>query len=302
MKLYLIVSSAPLNSHWSITKRLTTRNPKTNEEINYFLKVFPFQWGVLANRKVDNQCAMGDDGMLMMRGEYESMSTIYSVIPRFCPNPIAWGECKSKQATYFYICEFVEMGQSPPPAEQFCTLVANMHTKGTSSNGKFGFHITTCNGNISQDNSWCDSWEVFFAAGFRHMLNLYNKVNGENKEMSALLKPFFDKVIPRLLGPLEAEGRRIKPALLHGDLWYGNTAIAVEDGVPVVFDACSFYGHNEYELGNWSPARNKLEDYIGKYVKIMGMSDPVEDFNYRIILYSMFVPSGKSRKGIRLII
>jgi hypothetical protein len=110
----------------------------------------------------------------------QSMSTVYSVIPTFWPNPIAWGECKSKQATYFYICEFVEMGQSPSPEEQFCTLVANMHNKGTSSNGKFGFHIT-CNRNISQDNSWCNSWEVFFAAGFRHMLNLY-KVNGRTRK------------------------------------------------------------------------------------------------------------------------
>jgi protein-ribulosamine 3-kinase len=183
--------------------------------------------------------------MLMMRGEYESMSTIYSVIPTFCPKPIAWGTYKSKPATYFFICQFVEMGQSPPPVEQFCASLASMHTNGTSPEGRFGFHMTTCNGNIPQDNTWCDSWEAFFAAGFRHMLNLYYEAKGKDEEISELSEPFFAKVIPRLLGPLEAEGRRVKPTLLHGDLWYGNTAVAIEADIPMVFDACCFYGHNE---------------------------------------------------------
>jgi fructosamine-3-kinase len=120
-----------------------------------------------------------------------------------------------------------------------------MHTNGTSPEGRFGFHMTTCNGNIPQDNTWCDSWEAFFAARFRHMLNLYYEAKGKDEEISELSEPFFAKVIPRLLGPLEAEGRRVKPTLLHGDLWYGNTAVAIEADIPMVFDACCFYGHNE---------------------------------------------------------
>jgi fructosamine-3-kinase len=32
------------------------------------------------------------------------------------------------------------------------------------------------------------------------------------------------KVIPRLLDPLETDGRSIKPVLLHGDLWLGNVS------------------------------------------------------------------------------
>ena len=35
--------------------------------------------------------------------------------------------------------------------------------------------------------------------------------------------------------------------MLHGDLWSGNAASI--NGEPVIFDAASFYGHHEYDLG-----------------------------------------------------
>ena len=57
--------------------------------------------------------------------------------------------------------------------------------------------------------------------------------------------PFFDKVVPRLLRPLETGGRSIRPSLIHGDLWHGNAETDAETGEPVIFDAASFYAHNE---------------------------------------------------------
>ena len=43
------------------------------------------------------------------------------------------------------------------------------------------------------------------------------------------------------------DGLDIKPSLLHGDLWSGNTGQVGTD--PTIFDAASFYGHHEYDLG-----------------------------------------------------
>jgi protein-ribulosamine 3-kinase len=67
-----------------------------------------------------------------------------------------------------------------------------------------------------------------------------------NLELNKLLPSLFEKVISRLLRPLEVEGQRIQPVLVHGDLWYGNTGIideSTEEGI--VFDLSSFWVHNE---------------------------------------------------------
>lgn len=184
----------------------------------------------------------------MMNGEFESMQTIYAIMPTFCPKPLAWGTYKGTPSTYFFLCDFHEMGQSPPESVEFCEALAELHTRGTSPNGKFGFHITTCNGSVPQDNSWKDTWEEFFAAGFKHMLRLDEEVNGPHATILKLSKPWFEIVIPRLLSPLESNGRSVKPSLVHGDLWFGNAATVMETGRPMVYDACVFYGHNEYAL------------------------------------------------------
>lgn len=180
-----------------------------------------------------------------MNGEFESMKAIYSVVPAFCPKPLAWGTYSGSNSTHFFLCDFHEMAQSPPEPVKFCEALAELHTNGTSPNGKFGFHITTCNGSVPQENSWTDTWEEFFVAGFRHMLKLDEEVNGHNDRLEELSKPYFETVIPRLLRPLETNGRKVKPSLVHGDLWFGNAATVVETGNPMVYDACAFYGHNE---------------------------------------------------------
>jgi protein-ribulosamine 3-kinase len=54
-------------------------------------------------------------------------------------------------------------------------------------------------------------------------------------------------VNPRLLGCLE-EGRVLRPSIIHGDLWEGNVGIVRETGKSILFDAGSYYGHNESKL------------------------------------------------------
>lgn len=66
-------------------------------------------------------------------------------------------------------------------------------------------------------------------------------------EMEKLKSAVIDKVIPRLLRPMESGGRFIKPSLVHGDLWCGNAAVNSETGCQLVYDPSSFYAHNECE-------------------------------------------------------
>ena len=191
-----------------------------------------------------------DLGKKMVGSEFESMKAIHSVVPDFVPEPIACGTYQTVPDTHFFLCEFRDMADAeemPDPSE-FTARLAELH-KGQSANGKFGFHRTTYAGNLPQFVDWEDSWETFFTKSLRHALDLEIKAKGPLPEDDAVLVPIlFEKVIPRLLRPLESDGRSIKPSLVHGDLWYANSGIDLDTGKSLIFDACCFYAHNECML------------------------------------------------------
>ena len=223
-----------------------------------------------------------------MHGEFASMTAIHRAVPSFAPTPIAWGTYKSDPNIHFYLSSFDQMSDGLPDIQRFSARVAEMHRKGKSPNGKFGFHCTTYQGLLPQDNTWTDTWEEFYINGMKHMLQLEEESQGPSDELKQLSEAMYQKVIPRLLRPLETGGRKIEPCLVHGDLWYGNATTDLESGEPLIFDACCFYAHNEYELGTWRPERYKIgKPYVKAYRKHMPIGAPVEDHDDRNALYAM---------------
>jgi fructosamine-3-kinase len=200
-----------------------------DEEEQYFMKI-----------------SVGHNGKEALKGEFESTAAIHSITPDFCPKPIAWGTFHEDSDSHFYVCKFYEFTDGVPEPVSFCEKLARLHAGGTSPEGKFGFHCTTYNGDLPQENSWSDSWEAFFDKGLRHVLKVREERAGPNQELDALLPTLFEEIIPRLLRPLESGGRKIRPSLVHGDLWCGNAGIideGTEDGI--VYDPASFWAHNE---------------------------------------------------------
>ncbi|KAM3492017.1 hypothetical protein MY3957_004675 [Beauveria namnaoensis] len=257
--------------HYLRTAKITAVSD-TGQECAFFLKT-----------------ASGELGKAMFKGEFEGMSAINQTMPDFSPKPITWGRCKDTPDLFFFLSTFIKManGDIPDP-EKLCAKLAKMHRESVSPTGQFGFHVTTCNGNIPQINTWNESWQVFFADGLRYMLAMDVKVNGEQPELVEAMQPIFDFVIPRLLGPLEQGPNRIRPALVHGDLWFGNCSTNLDTGEPIIFDASAFYAHNEYELGNWRPARNLLNTrYLDVYETLVPPCHPATEFKDRIMLYEL---------------
>lgn len=137
-----------------------------------------------------------------------------------------------------------------PDFHKFAALLSALHMNSQSPNGKFGFHITTYAGNLPQYVAWEDRWESFFAKSMRQALELEIERKGPSEELDVLSRALFEKVIPRLLRPLESDGRSVKPSLVHGDLWYANAGVDIENDQPLVFDACCFFAHNECKFGS----------------------------------------------------
>lgn len=183
------------------------------------------------------------------RGEYEATKTLYAVVPEHIPKPIGWGVCANNEARAFFLTDFLDIDDEMPETKELAELVAKIH-ENISPTGKFGFHLTTFSGKHASDNRWCDTWEEFFTRAMKNTMDAERKVHGPNEELDHLSPLILTKVIPRLIRPMETNGRSITPVLLHGDLWHGNISIDKEKGSTILYDPCSLYGHHECK---WQP-------------------------------------------------
>lgn len=181
----------------------------------------------------------------MVLGEFEGQKIIYDAVPQLVPVPVGWGTYASDPNIHFFLCGFVEMTDDIPDPHKLGSMLAELHRKAVSPNGKYGFHTTTGVAAVPQKVDWKDSWEEFFADLLKATFAVEERSQGPNPEMTRLKEAIFAKVVPRLLRPLESGGRSIQPRLVHGDLWDGNTSTDVDTDLPVIYDSTCFYAHNE---------------------------------------------------------
>ncbi|KAI1264596.1 Fructosamine kinase-domain-containing protein [Xylariaceae sp. FL1019] len=258
-------------SFWTRTARLNTVLNGTEQA--YFLKT-----------------SFGERGRMMMSSEFLCMTRIHNIMSDFVPAPLAWGTYSTIPDVHFLLCDFRSMTDDLPDLETFPAKMADLHRAGVSPNGKFGFDVTTFHGNTPIEHGWSDTWEEYFTRTTRTLFELEQESQGPSEEIRALMVPFFEKVIPRLLRPLETGGRSIQPSLIHGDLWHGNASMDSNTDMPVIFDAASFYAHNEYELGVWRQPWNKIgKDYRVRYHECFPKSQPEGDYDDRNALYALRV-------------
>lgn len=241
----------------------------------------------------------------MVRGEFEGTKAWHDLIPLNVPEPIGWGECANRPGTFFLLLEFRDMQDEMPSAQDFVRVVAKGHQNSTSPTGKFGFHVTTFSGDHAYDNTWCDTWEEWFTRSMKSVMERELRAQGPHPELEELEQEVLTKVIPRLLRPMETEGRKIKPCLVHADLWHGNVGVDNQTEEPVLYDCGSFYAHHEcttrnpfpkvdystdhriVDFGMWRAARYRTnKPHLRAYWRVGEMSEPAEDQDDRNALYA----------------
>ena len=226
----------------------------------------------------------------MMIGEYEAELEIHRSMPDFIPKPYIWGKCKIvSPPTYFILKEFCDMSTHLPEPTQFCAKLAKLHASTYSPTGKFGYHVPTFQGYLPQVVDWDDSWASFFSKLIAGLVRTDIDANGPWRDYEFAVEQTQKHVIPRLLGALESDGRSLKPVLIHGNLWEGNCGTSLETGDIKIFDAGSYYGHSEAELGIWRSenVRFRSKTYMRQYLRNHGLSEPADEFDDRNRLYCL---------------
>lgn len=229
----------------------------------------------------------------MAEGEFQSASAVNAVVPGLVPEPAGWGEYDLREKKYyFFIGAYHNMDLSGvPDPVKFAARVADLHRKGTSPNGMFGFQVPTVIGKMERTVTWERSWVASFTHLLRDVIGYDNQTNGPWTNYDAACEQVIEVVIPpRLLGALQADGRNITPSLIHGDPWENNVGIDRETGDIVIFDPGCTYAHNEMEFGTWrctwasyfsSPA------YMEHYKRHIEPSEPKDEWDDRQRLHSI---------------
>ncbi|MCJ1384246.1 hypothetical protein MMC17_007362 [Xylographa soralifera] len=261
-------------SEWTVIAKIETKLANDKQKF-YFLK-----------------CAEYDQGRAMLEGEFHSMNELYKAAPNLVPKPHAWGQLTiSNPNTYYFLCDFLEItGRNPDPV-QLCAKLVALHKSSTSPTNMFGFHINPLRGNLPLQTTWNSSWSDFFIQLFRGTLSLDQKINGTWKNLGQLVEQAITHIVPQVIGPLEADGRSRHKLTKDSDLWDGNIGTDPKTGDIYIFDASSYYAHNEMDIAIWRSLPNSVVGsgvYVKTYIAQMGISKPAEQFEDRHMLYSAF--------------
>ncbi|VVC45486.1 Hypothetical protein CINCED_3A004193 [Cinara cedri] len=201
-----------------------------------------------------------DGSEKMFYGELESLKAIRSTKTVLVPNPIATAELGSQ--------------------------LADMHLnnlQGEQPNiNQFGFHVETCCGFLPQNNTWTNDWLTFF---IENRLAYQIQLLQSNSDHSSSKKKVIENYWPQLkqIIPKFFEGIKVKPSLVHGDLWSGNAAQT--NLKSVIFDPAAFYGHHEYDIASTTLFGGYSNEFYDAYFRKI----PKENgFEYRMSLYHLF--------------
>ena len=123
-----------------------------------------------------------ESGRNMMSSEFISMTLIRNTVPDLAPLPIAWGTYAADSDIHFYLSSFHDMKDDVPEIQPLAAKTAELHEKGLSPNGKYGFSVPTCQGKWPQPVEWKESWEEFFLLSLKWILEQEEESQGYDAE------------------------------------------------------------------------------------------------------------------------
>jgi protein-ribulosamine 3-kinase len=121
------------------------------------------------------------------------------------------------------------------------------------------------------------NWTYYFTRLLEQFFYREAASNGADEECEKTFEVLKSNVIPMILDPRQIDGRILKPALIHGDLWEENTGTELNTGEPIVSDAAAHYAHNKFELGMWRRDIVRFsESFFHQYLRHVPPSEPQE--------------------------
>lgn len=239
-------------------------------------------------------------------GEYLGLLDLHKACPSSVPYPIAHGNL-SATVGCFLVMEYLDQDTSGNLISATNTMslahkLATLHSAPTSipegfSAPVFGFPAVTYCGPTPQANKFSSSWREFFVHDRMRMILKSCEVERESdNELRYWVERTIDGPIAHLLADGHLGGQMgIKPAIVHGNLWYGNkmrgtipssfTSYEAED---ILFDPSAAWCHSEFELGILCLFGGFSAGFFQEYHSLIPKTDPKHEYDDRVELYMLY--------------
>lgn len=177
-----------------------------------------------------------EDSLLMFEAEAEGLAELAATQTVRVPKSIGYGIAAGQA---WLILEYLPLGHGGVRAmERLGHQLAALHAQPRPA---FGWHRDNTIGTTPQINTCCDDWIEFWREqrlGVQLDRAARHGYTGALQQQGEQLRIRLDGLFA---------GYRPTPALLHGDLWSGNTGCTMQ-GEPVIFDPAVYYGDREADL------------------------------------------------------
>ncbi|WP_299364320.1 fructosamine kinase family protein [Winogradskyella sp.] len=164
-----------------------------------------------------------------------------------------------------------------PTSEDYSKLGFQLSRLHDCTSENFGLDNDNFIGSLEQQNTPSKDWINFYS---KHRLSAQLDLALKKGLLSTSEIPSIDDI----KSCLQSFCHKVKPSLLHGDLWGGNFIIA-EDGTPYLIDPSVYYGHSEIDI-----AMSKLfGGFSSSFYEAYHSEKPISDsFKERIELYQLY--------------
>lgn len=212
------------------------------------------------------------NGLDMFEAEKEAINTISNTKTIATPKVY---DCNSINNTAFLLLEFIE--PKYPESNDFKVFGSKLAQLHNSSSSYFGFNNHNYIGSLHQNNTKHNNWSNFYIEERLipqlHLAYSKGLLNSNEIPDQEILKyvcsPFFEKV---------------KPSLLHGDLWSGNYIIS-KSGIPFLIDPSIYFGHHEVDIAMSQLFGGFAPEFYEAYYKHKPKDNHT---NRRIELYQLY--------------
>lgn len=171
----------------------------------------------------------------MFEAERKALMHLGKMSPIVTPQVYTTGQTRDHA---YLLMEFIEAKKgNEEDYRRLGGVLAQMHS---GESEFFGWEEDNFIATLVQNNTGNSNWGEFF---YRQRLLPQFELAASHKRWPKEAIPAGGQVIQRI----EELSGKVKPALLHGDLWAGNHLIR-EDGVAVLIDPASYYGHSEVDM------------------------------------------------------
>jgi len=178
------------------------------------------------------------------------------------PEVIAYKNIKNKE---ILITEWIDMQNFDQ--KNLGKGLGEMHLNSSESNPKmFGFQVDGFIGTTNQKKGWEDNWIDCF-------LNLRIIPQLLILKSTVLDKETTNKVIEKIKS--ELLNHKPNNALVHGDLWSGNSGID-KNGKGVIFDPASWWADNEVDIAMTKLFGGFRQEFYEEYHKVF----PIKNVNH----------------------